>query len=615
MNQNHLLPRLSPCGKQLAYFAPFKTYQTIWLQKEDGTCNPLVTNHTHPLAHYKWSQDGKYILFLADDNGNENWNLFRADCATGAVTNLTPHKDIRVHTFHTSPLVPEKVAVVMNLEDQKLYSAYTIDITTGETTLVGKNNGSIKSWIFDRSLFTRGKVTAQGDGSFDLWSRSSADDTWKHHITWNSDDNFTSGPLWFTQDGSHLYITDSRYNDTAQLFLLELATNTCTPLLHDDTHDIRNSNLDDLIPEVLPTCSAYWEEDGNRIGALSYYKTHLSWKALTKKGEEFLAPLEKHYKDKEFWISDATNKETYIIGSCSDTQPPHFEYYHLASGTISPVWPNHTKTNNAPATHFQEVTFTSRDGLTIHGYLTQPQGITKAPLVVRIHGGPWARCIWDYDHHAHVLAQHGFSCLQINYRGSTGYGKKFVNAGNKAWTTHVLDDIDDAIAWACANGIADENNVSCMGRSFGGYLTLMHAGTRPKRFRCIISEVAPTSLHALLSYNLPPYWTVMAPNFYQRIGNPHKEKAYLDSVSPLAFTKKIADNPLLLMHGKGDGRVHFEQAEEFVHSMKKEEHANLTYILFENEGHRNAKQTSLDRYYSAVLNHLKTHMDQDTHTA
>ena len=605
------LPRYSPDGTQLAYLAPSKTYVTLWLRDASGAVTQLVNNHTHPLAHYQWAPDGQSILFLQDTNGDENWVLYRVVCATGEITNLTPYPGIRVHDFRTSPHDKEHVVVVMNKDKKHLYMPYRVTLATGKCERIATNPGDVKTWLFDHNLFIRGKVIAHHEGSFALLTRRGPRKAWKRHITWGPDDTFTSGPLWFSHDGSQLYITDSRHNNTAELCVLDLENNKLTHLLHDREHDIRSSNLDDIIPQTaLPTCSQLWGPDG-KLAALSYYKDRLAWHSLTAYGEKVVATLKQTFPTQDIWIADATCPQKLVIGYCSDRQPPRFSSYDLTTHTIIPLWPNEKTPDPEQYVTLESVTITSRDGTPIPCYLSRPKHGKPAPLVVNIHGGPWWRFLWGFDEHAQFLARNGYACLQINYRGSTGYGKAFVNAGDKNWTDGSLNDVEDATNWAIAHGICSPDQIAVMGRSFGGYLTLAQIGMRSKpAFKCAIANVAITHMPSLLGGDFPAYWTALNPNLFRRIGNPFQERQWLEERSPVNYAHTIAKTPLLLLQGKFDARVNHTQSDRLFAKLQDEPSADVRYVLVEDEGHRTVKKENVKEYYREIITFLDKHLKE-----
>lgn len=593
------LPQFSPNGAFFTFVAPDgDTPPTLWIAQDphaSATC--LLPSNTHPLTQYAWAHTNEHIIFLRDHEGDENWQLHVLDITTGEATNIMPRATMRVQSFATSPANPDVITVIMNARDRSLYDVFTYNIRTKRLTIMARNDGTVKNWILDPEMKVRGKVVFDANGTFYLFARRSVRSKWFHAHTWEKDDTFTSGPLSFSPDGRYLYLTDAHETNTCALVALDTTTGEKVTLAHDADFDLYlGASLQDLIPPLSPHQTLLHAPNGKLIG-FSYYRERLTWHFFPEVPES-LTPLHDilitdHYQS---WIESETD-HVIILGRCNDDEPVSYWKYDRASGNLSELCATAPTLTTRTLAQKQAVSFPSRDGLTIHGYLTLPPGKQSAPLVVKIHGGPWARDTASYQADVQFLADRGYGCLQVNYRGSSGYGKAFINAGNKEWGGRMVDDVVDGALWACEQGYTDKSSMALMGRSYGGYAALCAASRYPDLFTCLVAEVPPTHLPRVLE-TLPQHWHPFVSDFHQRLGHPTKDRKKLVSFSPALNADKLT-LPLLISHGLHDVRVAHEQTERLLSALGSTPQT-VTVLSFPNEGHQSRRFENIVTYHEEV---------------
>lgn len=599
-------PRLSHDGMHYTFIAPDGAAPpTLWrADNPHAPAQRLLADHSMPLLEYSWAYTNNHIFFRQDTNGNENWELFVLDVTTKKVSPVISRPQVRVQSYHLSSVDANNAIVIMNSRDHSIYDAYKYHISSGHLSIIARNDGTVKSWHVDNSLKVRAKVSYNGNGSYYLYVRATPRSKWYLAHTWLPDDTFTSGPLFFSKDNRYLYITDASQSDTSQLLRLDTHTGRFSLQAHDAQYDIDSSStLSDLITQTTPPPSVLKDAHGS-LAAISYYRERLTWRFFPD------APLPEPLKEillnptYDHWIESQT-ENALIIGRCKDTQPPTFHLYDCHTNTLHDLCTTQSSLQRYILAHTKPLSLTARDGTTLHCYLTLPPGVKKAPLIVIAHGGPWTRNIWHFNPETQFLASRGYACLHVNFRGSTGYGKAFVNAGNKEWGGRMVDDLVDSAQWAIDNEITSADSVAIMGRSFGGYAALTSAYRYPKLFSCIVASVPPTHLLHLFD-ELPAYWRPFLSNFLMRIGDPRKDSARLRRFSPALNADKIT-TPLFLSYNNGDVRVTRAHINLLLHNMREHGHEPTT-LFFDNEGHRLRRQENIMSYYEEVEKFLAHHL-------
>ena len=587
-------PRISPDGTRLAYIAPVDGVLNVWVGPIGKDEFKAVTKDTERgIRFYFWAADNKHIVYIQDTGGNENWRLFATNLETQETRDMTPFENVQVQILDSDKHFPNELLIAMNKENPQVHDVYNLNLPTGELTLTAKNPGNIVGWVIDTQFKVRAGHAARPDGGIDLLVRDREEDEWRTIVSWDADDALTSGALGFSSDGQSLYLQDSRGVNAGRLVKLQLATNEIEVIAQDEQYDVDNVIIN---------------PDTHEIQAVSFNKDRREWTILDETIRlDFDRIREIHQGDFNIVGRDDADA-TWIISFNVDNGPIPFYAYQRKSQSADLLFDNQPELNEYTLAHMEPIVFTSRDGLSIHGYLTRPVGEQRSniPLVVNVHGGPWVRDNWGYHPEAQWFANRGYACLQINYRGSTGYGKDFTNAGDKEWGRKMHYDLVDGVNWAVQQGIADPKKVAIYGGSYGGYAALVGATFTPDLFCCAVDIVGPSSLITLIR-SVPAYWVPMIASMYKRIGNPDTEEEFLKERSPLFAVENIKI-PMLIAQGANDPRVKQAEAEQIVEAMKSKG-ISYEYMLFPDEGHGFARPENRLKFYAAAEKFLASHLD------
>ena len=586
-------PQLSPDGSQLAYLAPSDDVLNVWVGPSDGERFAPVTHDTdRGIRMYFWAHDGEHLLYLQDVGGDENWHLHKVHLPTGESADLTPFENVQVQLVAREKRFPSELLVAINHEDERLHDVYHLDLRTGELTMVAENPGNVLGWIADADCKVRGALTSTADGGTELLLRDNVDAEWAPFITWNAEDAMSSHPLGFTRDGLHMYIADSRGVNAARLVRHAVAGKEVTILAADERYDVSNVVV---------------HPDTREIQLVGFTRARAEWEVLDPSLADDIDAITALCPG-DFSINSRTHDDhVWVIEFLEDRKPVSYYAYDRRTRegrflfTTRPVLAQETLAAMEP------VSFTSRDGLTIHGYLTLPVGpaAERLPVVLNVHGGPWHRDTWGYDPEAQWFANRGYACLQVNFRGSTGYGKQFLNAGNKEWGGRMHDDLVDAVAWLVDRGIADPTRVAIYGGSYGGYAALAGATLTPDLFRCAVDIVGPSNLITFIE-TIPPYWSSYLAMLHDRVGNPETDADMLLARSPLTHVDKIRI-PMLIAQGANDPRVKQSESEQIV-AVMREKGIDHQYMLFPDEGHGFAIPENRIAFYAEAERFLAKHL-------
>ncbi len=586
-------PHISPDGQRMAFLAPVNDVLNVWVGAVDGNDNEPVTKDTERgIRFYFWAADNKHILYIQDVGGNENFRVYATNLDTKETRDLTPFENVQAQIIDRDKHFPNELLVGLNKENPQVHDVYHLDLTSGELTLVAKNPGNFAGWVVDTQFKVRGALAATPDGGTELLVRDSEQGEWRKIVTWGPDDALNSSPVGFTSDGQSLYLEDSRNANAGRLVTLNLTTGDLTVIAEDKQYDVGGVMID---------------PDTYEVQAVAFNKDRLEWTILDDSIRiDFDRIREIHQGD--FFITSRDDADkTWIVAFTVDNGPVPFYVYDRKGQSAKFLFDNHPELSKYTLAHTEPVTFTARDGLTVHGYLTLPVGENQKnlPMVLDVHGGPWARDTWGYNPEAQWFANRGYACLQVNYRGSTGYGKDFLNASNKEWGAKMHDDLVDAVNWAIEQGIADPKKIAIYGGSYGGYAALVGATFTPDLFCCAVDIVGPSNLITLIR-SIPPYWSTFLAQFHNRVGNPDTEEEFLKSRSPLFKVDQIKI-PLLIAQGANDPRVKQAESEQIVEAMKSKG-INYEYMLFPDEGHGFAKPENRLKFYAAAEKFLAQHL-------
>jgi len=590
--------RISPDGKWLSWLAPENGVMNIWIAPRANPDEARLMTHSadRPIPQYMWSPDAAAVLYVQDKAGDENFLLYRVDVESGEETTLTPFENTRVDIFGASDTIKDAILVGLNNRDPQFHDVHRLNLTTGELELVFENT-KFAGFLADDTLTLRMAMKQNGDGGMDYYQiTDNVAETAPFEST-VMEDSMTTSPAGYTTDGSILYWLDSRGRDTAALYAQDTATGEKTLIAEDDKADISGSLRHQQTGEVL----AY---------SATYLKTQ--WHALDAEIKASLDWINAQFDGETGVMSRTEDDRTWIIWNDPLNAPISSYIYDRDAETLTPFYTTRPELSDAPLQTMYPVEITARDGLTLPSYLTLPVGsdaggsgrpAAAVPMVLLVHGGPWARDTYGFSSTHQMLANRGFAVLSVNFRGSTGFGKSFINAGNKQWGLAMHDDLIDAVEWAIGEGIAKRDAVAIMGGSYGGYATLAGLAFTPETFACGVDIVGPSNLETLLG-TIPPYWAPMVKIFHERMGDPSTEEglAMLKAASPLHKADQIT-KPLLIAQGANDPRVKQDESDQIVGAMK-DANIPVTYVLYPDEGHGFAKPDNSVSFFAIAENFL-----------
>ncbi len=598
-NPKKAQPRLSPDGRRLAYLAPVAGVLNVWVGPVGSTVGsedyrPVTQDRLRGIRIYFWAEDNEHIVYLQDVGGNEDWHIHATDPRTQETRDLTPFEGVQAQLLAKNRRFPDTLLVGLNKENPQVHDVYRLSISSGTLELVAKNPGNIASWVADRDFQVRGAAAATPEGGFDLLFRETEEADWHTIVSWGPEDALNSGPVSFSGDGERMYLLDSRGANAARLVTLDLESGTLEVLAGDERYDVG---------EVLIHPDVY------EVQAVAIERARTDWTVLDESIRNDFEAIEKLDRGDLAVTSRDRADENWLVAFTADDRGSYYYSYDRSGRGGTYLFDARPELSSYALARMEPVSFTARDGLEIEGYLTLPLadslGTETLPMVLDVHGGPWARDGWGYNPEAQWLANRGYACLQVNYRGSTGYGKRFLNAGNKEWGAAMHDDLVDAVGWAIEEGIADPKRVAIYGGSYGGYAALVGATFTPEVFRCAVDVVGPSNLVTLIE-SIPPYWSTFLATFYERVGNPETEKEFLESRSPLFFVDRIRI-PVLIAQGANDPRVKQAESEQIVAAMQ-EKGLDYEYLLFEDEGHGFARPENRLKFYAAAERFLAKHL-------
>jgi dipeptidyl aminopeptidase/acylaminoacyl peptidase len=597
--------QLSPDGKWIAFLKPYKETRNIWVKKvgEPYSKGRLVTaDPKRPIPGFFWSRDSKAILFVQDKDGDENYNVYAVDPAAAPAPgkevpesrNLTAAKGARAMIYSVPKADPDAIFVGLNDRDAAWHDLYKVKISTGERTLLRKNTERISGWVFDRKgqLRLAERTTEKGDTEI---LRVDAD---SFKVVYTCSVFESAGPAGFHKDGKRVYMeTNKGDRDLAQLVLFDPESGKEELVETDPLKrvDFGNPIFSEITEELIATA---YRDDRTRI-----YWRDKAWEADYKL-------LKAKLPGKEISLSNSTDDEQVLMVSAySDTDPGTTYLFDRKTKKLSLEYIGREKLPRQHMAQMTPIRYKSSDGLEIPAYLTVPKGVPakNLPLVVVPHGGPWARDGWGYNSFAQFLANRGYAVLAPNFRGSTGYGKKFLNAGNKQWGDLMQDDITWGVKHLVAKGIADPKRVGIMGGSYGGYATLAGVAFTPDLYAAAVSIVGPSNLLTLLE-TIPPYWEAGRIVFHERMGNPNtpEGKKQLERQSPLNSSGKIK-TPLMVVQGANDPRVKKAESDQIVIALR-DRHFPVEYLCAPDEGHGFQRPVNSQAMFAAAEKFFATYL-------
>ncbi|HKU73088.1 MAG TPA: alpha/beta fold hydrolase [Pyrinomonadaceae bacterium] len=582
--------QISPDGTFITFIRPFKGTRNVWVKKTADPfdkAKPITADTKRPILSYFWSRDGKYVLFLQDKAGDENYNVYAVNPAetpaagqdVPSARNLTEVKGIRAVIYSVPRNEPDAMYVGLNDRDAAWHDLYKVKISTGERTLIRKNTERITAYYFDLKDQLRLATRSAENGDTEVLRV----DTDKFTKVYSCNVFEACGPIRYHKDGERVYFQTNKGsgNDLVSLELFNPATGKEEPVETDPLKrvDFGNAMFSEVSDDLIATT---YDDERERI----YWKD--------KGFEADYKNLQKQLPGKEIgFVSSTADEKLWIIAANADTDPGSTYLYDRTSKKVTLQYQIREKLNRSYLAPMKPVKYPSSDGLEIPAYLTLPKGVEakNLPAVIVPHGGPWYRDSWGYNAFAQFLANRGYAVLQPNFRGSTGYGKKFIDAGNKQWGDKMQDDITWGAKYLIAQGIADPKKIGIMGGSYGGYATLAGVAFTPDVYAAGVSIVGPSNLITLLE-SIPPYWEQIRKLFYERMGDPNtpEGKAQLLRQSPLSSAAKIK-TPLLVIQGANDPRVTKRESDQIVIALR-DRGFPVEYMVAPDEGHGFARSVN-----------------------
>ena len=572
-NPERASPKISPDGTQLGYLAPVDGVLNVWIRTLGKTDDRAVTaDKKRGIRNFTWQFDNQHILYTQDVGGDENWRLYQTDIASKQTRDLTPFDKVRVDIVAYDWKTPDTILVQMNQRNAELFDVHRIDLKTGKVDLDTQNPGDVQSWQADNALQVRAAQVQTPDGGTIIRVRDNVKSPWRELMKWGPDESF-GGTNGFTPDNKAIWITSSLDVNAARLLQVDIATGKQRVVTEDSQFDV-NATINN--PKT------------NALEAVSFTKQRTEYVFLDPKVKDDFAILSKVREGEISDLSQSLDDNKWIVTYVSDNAPVYWYLYDRPTRKATLLFSNRPQLEKYQLSSMKPIEFNARDGMTLYGYVTTPAGMEakNLPMVVFVHGGPWGRDVWGYSSYAQWLANRGYAVLQINFRGSTGYGKNYVNAGDRQWAGAMHTDLLDGKDWAVKQGIADPKKVCIMGGSYGGYATLAGVAFSPDSFACGVDIVGPSNLNTLLK-TIPPYWSTIRAIFNKRMGD---SEEILKAQSPLFKADQIKV-PLLIGQGANDPRVNKAESDQIVAAMRKN-NKPVEYYVFPDEGHGFARPTN-----------------------
>lgn len=601
-NPDRTSAQVSNDGTHLSFLAPKNGVLNVWVAPlDDPTKARCVTNDTkRGIRSYFWSYNPDYLLYIQDKGGDENWHLYSVNIKTDETKDLTPLDGVQVRVQEASPDFPDEFLVAINDRNKQLHDIYRVNLKTGERKLVEQNDAGYAGYLTDDDYNIRFAVRLTPDGGSEILKKE-ADGKWTDFAKIPMTDNLTTNPVGLDKSGENLYMIDSRGRDTAALTALNIKSKESKILAQDDRADISGAM-------VHPT--------EKNIQAVSFNYDRVQWKILDDSIKSDIAYL-RGVADGDWNVTSRSHDDKHwIVAYVMDDGPVRYYHYDRSAKKAKFLFTNRTDLESVKLAKMHPKIIKSRDGLNLVSYLTLPLGSDTdgdgkpqkpLPMVLDVHGGPWARDSWGYNPLHQWLANRGYAVLSVNFRGSTGFGKKFINAANMQWAGDMHNDLIDAVRWAIKEGVADEKKVAIMGGSYGGYATLVGLTFTPDTFACGVDIVGPSNIVTLLE-SIPPYWQPIIDMFTTRVGDHRTEEGrkFLTERSPLTRVDQIR-RPLLIGQGANDPRVKQAEADQIVKAMQ-EKNIPVTYVLYPDEGHGFARPENRLSFFAVTEAFLSQHL-------
>jgi dipeptidyl aminopeptidase/acylaminoacyl peptidase len=584
--------QLSPDGEHIAYLAPFKSRMNIHVRPINGTDETRVTSvEDRDISGFIWGSDSR-ILYMRDFGGDENFHILATNIDGTNDNDLTPFDGVRAQFIDELEDDDDYIIVGLNKRNPQIFDPYRLNIETGKLDMIAENPGNITSWMTDHDGKLRLAIATDGVNESILY-RKTETDAFESVLTTNFKE--TLSPLFFTFDNQYIYAASNLGRDKTAIVQYDL---------------VENKEMEKIFshPDVDVTDLSYSHKN-KKLTTISYNTWKRQYHFLSEKRAELQEKLQQQLKGEVVLVSNNKAEDVVLVRTYSDRSLGAYYIYDLKTDVLKKISEVSPWLKEAELAEMRPIQYQSRDGLTIHGYLTLPNGAEakNLPVVVNPHGGPWVRDNWGFNPEVQFLANRGYAVLQMNYRSSTGYGKAFWEAGFGKWGLEMQDDITDGVQWLIDEGIANKDRVAIYGGSYGGYATLAGITLTPDVYACAIDYVGVSNLFTFMD-TIPPYWAPYLAMLHEMVGNPNDEedRKRMTATSPVFHVDKIKV-PLLIAQGAKDPRVAQAESDQVVEALQAKGVA-VEYLLKENEGHGFRNEENRFEFYETMEQFLTKHL-------
>ncbi len=582
---------LSPDGQYFAFLQPYMNRLNIHVQKaEGGEINRVTEDQQRDIIAFFWANNTR-IAYLQDTGGDENYRLFAVNLDGSNYKELTPFPEVRVQIIDELQDNDVEMLIGLNKRNPQVHDVFRLNIDTGEMTLVAENPGNITGWMTDHNEKLRVALTNDGANQSILY-RENENDEFRTIITTNFRE--TLHPLLFTFDNKHVYMASNIGRDKSAIVKYDLENTKELEVIYE------HSEVD---VEVL-----LWSRKRQIISGVSFVTWKREFHFFDDERKNWQDFLQQQLPNCEAQVVSVSKDETALLArTYSDKSLGAYYFYDITAKKLTKLADVGPWLKEEELADMQTVSYTSRDGFTIHGYLTLPKGVQahNLPTVINPHGGPWARDTWGFNKEVQFLANRGYAVLQINFRGSTGYGRKFWEASFKQWGQTMQDDITDGVNWLIEKGIADPKKIGIYGGSYGGYAVLAGLTFTPDIYACGVDYVGVSNLFTFMN-TIPPYWKPLLTMMHEMVGDPEKDKEILHKASPVFHVDKIKA-PLFVVQGANDPRVNKNESDQMVEALKTKG-IEVPYMVKDDEGHGFLKEENRFDFYRAMERFLADHL-------
>lgn len=591
--------QISPDGKHYSYRAPWESRMNIFVKEVGSDEAVRITEQTdRDISGYFWANDNR-IVYLKDDNGDENFYLVAVDADGSNLKPLTKMEGTRTQIIDDLEEDSDHMIVGLNKRNPEVFDPYRINVNTGEMKMLAENPGNITGWMTDHDGKLRVAMTSDGVSTSVLYRENEAE-AFETILTTNFKE--TMSPQFFTFDNKKLYASSNLGRDKAAIVIFDPATGEEEEILFEDSHyDVTGLNYSRLNKKLI---------------AASYTGVKQEYHFFDEEYKAIYADLTAQFPGMEvYMVSSNDAEDKFILRTYGDKSLGDYHLYDRATKEVSHIANPSPWIDENQMASMEPITYESRDGLTIHGYLTLPAGLDRMtakdlPLVVNPHGGPWARDNWGFNPEVQFLANRGYAVLQMNFRGSVGYGRAFWEASFGEWGLKMQDDITDGVNYMIAEGIADKDRVAIYGASYGGYATLAGMAFTPDVYACGIDYVGVSNLFSFMN-TIPPYWEPYKKMMYEMVGDPGTaDSTRLRATSPVFHADKIT-SPLYIAQGAQDPRVNKDESDQMVEAMRARG-VEVEYLVKDNEGHGFRNEENRFEFYAAMEEFLAKHLKENT---